>query len=378
MTGLFWHSGGMRRGVGMWWPILLVAVLALATGCTTRSAESNSDWRELTLPQRDARILEFAPTADGVLALGSIPVGDGRAPAAWTSTDGTQWKPVPVRGESAYAKLAELISAGVGDRTVVLGQAFGGAHSNPRMTIWSGDAQGLTEHPQAMEMFGGPHAIAVTTAAALRGTDLLIGDWDGPEGRYGAAFWTSANGADWVRHADDPALSSAPGEQTGAAAVTTGPSGFVIVGETLRDSVLRPVQWTSPDAVTWQRHEMAGTNAVANRVACGSSACAVFGQTIGAAPKVLCWASPDAEPVTGPSATTVDTLQLVPTGSRVLSLVALDHTVQLHSVTTNCGDWQRIPLPADAPAARMIAMPAGLLLATTGDDRSRLWLHALP
>src|SRR5207244_1206640 len=103
VTGPFWHSVGMGRRRGMWWPIVLAAVLALATGCAARTAEHDSDWRELTLPQRDARILEFAPTADGVLALGSIPAADGRAPAAWTSTDGTHWKPVPVHGESAYA-----------------------------------------------------------------------------------------------------------------------------------------------------------------------------------------------------------------------------------------------------------------------------------
>ncbi|MGW4248758.1 hypothetical protein [Nocardia sp. NPDC004722] len=168
----------------MRWSIVLAAVLALTAGCTAAHGP-DSPWREVPLPQHDARILEFAPTADGVLALGSIPATDGRAPAAWTTTDGSHWKTVPVHGESPYAKLAELISAGTGDRTVVLGQAFGGAHANPRMTIWSGGAGGLTEYPQAMEMFGGPHAIAVSAAVALRGTDLLIGDWDGPGGRYG-------------------------------------------------------------------------------------------------------------------------------------------------------------------------------------------------
>ncbi|MVU82425.1 hypothetical protein GPX89_34990 [Nocardia sp. ET3-3] len=359
----------------MRWSIVLVAVLALATACAARTPDS--PWRELSLPQHDARVLEFVPTADGVLALGSIPAPDGRSPAAWTSTDGSHWTTIPVRGESAYAKLAELISAGAGDRTVVLGQAFGGAHSNPRMTIWSGDAHGLTEHPQAMEMFGGPHAIAVSAAAALGGTDLLIGDWDGPEGRYGAAFWTSANGADWVRHAEDPALSSAPGEQTGASGVTTGPAGFVIVGETLRDNVLRPVEWTSPDAVAWQRHEMAGTNAVASRVAC-TTACTVLGQSIGASPHLLCWPAADTQPVTGPSATTVDTLQLLPAGARMLALATFDHTVQLHSLNPDCTDWQQISLPTPTAVARMFALRTGLLLATTDDDRSRLWLHALP
>ncbi|BAW07331.1 hypothetical protein NS14008_17740 [Nocardia seriolae] len=369
-VGPFWHSVGMR------WAIVVVALLVLATGCAARTTDS--PWRELSPPQRDARVLEFVRTADGVLALGSIPHGDARTPAAWASADGTRWQPLPVRGESPYAKLAELISAGTGDRTVVLGRAFGGAHSNPRMTIWSGDGRGLTEYPQAMEMFGGPHAIAVSAAAALGGTDLLIGDWDGPQGRYGAAFWTSGNGADWERHAEDPALSSAPGEQTGAAAVTTGPAGFVIVGETLRDNVLRPLEWTSSDGIAWQRHELAGSNAVAAQIGCGAVGCTVFGQSIGAEQHLLCWPSPDAEPVSGPAAAAVDTLQVVPTATRVLGLAVLDHTVRLQSVTANCTDWQSIPLPVGTAAARMVALPSGLLLATTDDDRSRLWLHALP
>ncbi|MEC3917423.1 hypothetical protein [Nocardia sp. CDC160] len=360
----------------MRWSLVLIAVVVLATGCATRT--SDSPWRELSPPQHDARILEFAPAAEGILALGSIPAGESRTPAAWTTTDGTHWKSVPVHPESPYAQQAELISAGVGDRTVVLGQAFGGAHSNPRMTIWSGDAHGLQEYPQAMEMFGGPHAIAVTTAAALRGTDLLIGDWDGPEGRYGAAYWTSPNGGDWQRHAEDPALSSAPGEQTGAAGVTTGPDGFVIVGETLRDNVLRPLEWTSPDSVTWQRHPLSGTNAVAARVACGTTSCTVFGQTLGANPHVLCWPTIDSEPLPGPSAPTVDTLQALPTPTRLLTLTALDHSVALHSVASNCTDWQQIPLPVTAATARMTTLPTGLLLATTDDTHTRLWLHALP
>ncbi|MFJ9370886.1 hypothetical protein ACIRRA_41640 [Nocardia sp. NPDC101769] len=360
----------------MRWSIVLVAVLVLAAGCAARQADS--PWREVSLPQHGARVLEFAPIAGGVLALGSIPAGDGRAPAAWSSPDGTRWTSVPVRPDSPYGALAELISAGTGTHTVVLGQAFGGAHSNPRMTIWSGDGRGLAEHAQAMEMFGGPHAIAVTAAAARGGTDLLVGGWDGDNGRYGAAFWTSADGADWQRHADDPALSSAPGEQTGVAGVGTGAQGFVIVGETLRDNILRPLEWNSPDGFGWQRHELPGANAVAARIGCGNTDCTVLGQSIGATPHVLCWPSDDADPVPLPGTGSVDVLQVLPTASRVLSLVALDHVVQLASMTPNCTGWQQIYLPESAPVARMIALPTALLLATTEADRSRLWLHALP
>jgi len=75
-------------------------------------------------------------------------------------------------------------------------------------------------------MFGGPHAIATNDAAAVPGTALMVGQWDGPSGRYGAAVWTSADGVTWHRNAEDPALASAPGEQTSAAGRGGGPGRF--------------------------------------------------------------------------------------------------------------------------------------------------------
>ena len=40
-----------------------------------------------------------------------------------------------------------------------------------------------------MEVFGGEHAISVNGETARPGTDLIVGQWDGPGGRYGAAVW---------------------------------------------------------------------------------------------------------------------------------------------------------------------------------------------
>lgn len=359
----------------MRWALVLVAVLAVVAGCT--GAAPVSEWRELSAPAKGARVLEFVPWKDGVLALGSVPSGDGRAPAAWTSTDGSTWQTVPAEPHSPYAVSSELISAGVGQHAVALGRAFGGSHGNPRMTVWSGDTAKLVEYPQIFEMFGGPHAIAVTAAAALGGTEVLIGDWDGPDGRYGAAIWTSTDGANWQRRADDPALSSAPGEQTGAAAITTGPAGFTIVGQSQQSSGLQPLEWTSPDAATWQRIPLPGKGA-ATRVACDTNRCTVFGQSVGGTSQVLCWPNAAATPVPGPTATTIDTLKLVVGDTRTFAAVRLDGKLHVLSVDANCADWQEISSPAQTLQAQLIALPAGLLLATTDDDHSRLWLHALP
>ncbi|MFI6871591.1 hypothetical protein [Nocardia sp. NPDC050406] len=353
---------------------LILAAGVLLVGCG--GAVPDSPWVELSAPASGARVLDFVRVEDGVLAVGSIPTAHGRGPAAWHSGDGRRWRAVSVHPSSPYAFAAQLISAGRGDRIVALGQAFGGAHSNPRMTVWSGDADTLVEHPQVVEMFGGPKAIAVSGAAALGGTSLLVGGWDGPGGRYGAAVWTSADGAVWQRRADDPALTSAPGEQTGAADVTTGPSGFVLVGQTLTQGRSRPLQWISGDGVSWRRIELKGDDAVASRVGCDSSGCLVLGQTLGASPRTLCWTHADAAPVDGPAASVVDISQILRQGGEALAVTRLDGTAHLASLTANCTDWQDIPLPVRSADARIVALPDGLLVATTDDDGSRLWLRS--
>ncbi|MFC9993963.1 hypothetical protein [Nocardia sp. NPDC127526] len=321
-------------------------------------------------------MVEFVRVGDEVLALGSVPGAEGRAPAAWVTGDGSEWRAVGVEPKSGYGFVAELISAGVGERIVVLGQAFGGAHSNPRMTVWSGGVGGLVEHPQVVEMFGGPRAIAVSGAAALGGVDLLVGGWGGPQG-YGAAVWTSRDGATWARRADDPALASAVGEQTGAADVTTGPEGFVVVGHTLRDGAPRPLEWVSGDGFGWERRELGGVGVLATRVGCGSAGCTVFGQTTGTPAQIMCWPGVGAVAVGGPTASTVDVLQVLARDARAVTAFKLDGVVHLASTASNCTDWQEISMPIAAFRARMVELPGGgLLLATTEDEASRLWLRA--
>ena len=65
-------------------------------------------------------------------------------------------RPIPLRPNSPYAKVADLSSvASDGTRVFALGEAHGGAHANFRWTVWSGSVKALTEHPQTFETFGG-------------------------------------------------------------------------------------------------------------------------------------------------------------------------------------------------------------------------------
>jgi hypothetical protein len=359
-------------------PLALLAGLALLVACTT-SPPVTGGWREVPLPAPGARILAMAAAGDRLLVLGSVPGPDGRAPAAWTTTDGQAWRPVALEPHSAYAFQAELASVGVaGDQVVVLGQAFGGAHGNPRPTVWSGGTDRLVEHPQNFELFGGPHAIAVNEMAAIPGTELLAGQWDGTSGRYGAAVWTSPDGTTWTRQADDPALASAVGEQTSAIGAAAGPAGFLVAGSTQRGARIVPLAWTSPDGRSWRRAGVpADGSATANRAACDSAGCVLLGIALGAPWHALCW--PVTETVgdsrAGPQGSTVDVSQALLRGPRVYATLRIDDAARLASINRDCTDWQDIPLPVSAREARIGALPDGLLLATTDATASRLWLQ---
>lgn len=379
-------------------PLLVaLAACALAAGCVAaqpvRPAPAPAPalavvagWREVPLPAPDARVLTIVPDGGALLVLGSVPGPDGRAPGAWTTTDGRAWRAVPLRGTSAYAGQAELIHAGVaGDRVTALGQAFGGAHSSPRLTVWSGSAGGLVEHEQPVEMFGGPHAIALNDAAARPGTALLVGQWDERSGRYGAAVWTSADGADWHRQADDPALASAPGEQTSALGATASATGFLVTGDTLRGASLSPLVWTSPDGATWRRIAVPGPptasaygGAGVDRAACDGAGCVLLGATTGARWQAECWpmaAETVGAPQAGPVGDTVTVTQGVLAGGRVVAALRVDNVARLATVGRDCTGWADLALPAAAPQAVVGPLGAGLLLATTGADSSRLWLR---
>ncbi|HVV14111.1 hypothetical protein [Amycolatopsis sp.] len=349
---------------------LLIAVLML-TACSAPAP----GWSELPAPAAGARVLAMVPVDGGILVLGSVPGPDGRAPAAWTTADGRSWQPVALAPHSAYAFQAELASAGVsGGQVTVLGQAFGGAHGSPRMTVWSGNSTSLVEYPQPFETFGGPRSIAVNAAAA----GLLVGQWDGASGRYGAAVWTTADARSWQLDADDPALASAAGEQTSAVGVTSGPLGFLVAGGNQRGADLLPLAWTSRDRQSWQRLTVPGTGSTAQRPACDTTGCVLFGASAGTRPQALCWPAGPGGPVgdarTGPTGSTVDITQ-ASLGAQAFVTLRVDSQAKLYSVTRDCATWTELSLPVSAPEAHFASVPGGLLLATTAPDASHLWLR---
>ncbi|MHA7984354.1 hypothetical protein ACX9R5_00990 [Rathayibacter sp. CAU 1779] len=427
-----WHPSRMLRAT-----IAAAVALTAVVGCTAseprsvlgpsatdaRSEAASAGWTGIPLPATAARILVFLIAGDRMLALGSMPHGSARAPAAWSTTDLEHWTELTVHPVTGYGRLAEFTMGAVdttdrhGDleRIVAWGQAFGGAHSNPRPTTWTGHPGtqrrpgALTEHEQPFTMFGGEDAITTDAETAYGGTMLLAGSWDsrvtldGP-GRYGAAVWLSGSGTTWTRHTDLPGLSANDGEQTSAVGATAGPAGFVLVGASAHygrsGPPSTPLAWFSSDGLAWQRVTLPDAeSAVASQVACWSNACAVIGSTLASEQHVICWQTDAtgrvtatsngpgrglvdvtgvvvADPASGSHAAGTNAIDASHAGTERLWTVAdLDHVAQIFTLSSDCSGWTPLPMPAKAATAVVAVFHDRLVLATTGGTASRLWVR---
>ncbi|MDL9979085.1 hypothetical protein [Microbacterium candidum] len=371
---------------------LIAAVCLLAlTACTNVSppppstnptavapTHMSAGWTEIAAPAPGARVLTMVATGRTLLAFGSVPTGAARAPAAWTTTDLGTWTRLETHAVTAYGEVAQFIMGADADgRVVAFGQAYGGAHSNPRPTTWAGDLHRLDEHEQPYTLFGGEDAIGVTAMASSGGIALISGAWDGPHG-YGAAVWLTKDGVRWTRIADAPGLSSAPGEQTFANSASWVADGFVLAGSVMSAGTTKPLVWRSPDGIHWTRSALSSpTDAAALASACGTAGCTTVGATLAASQQLRCWRTDTAGTQTaqssGPGHGLIDVTQVVLFGDRALVVGSIDHVATLWSVGADCSGWSAIPTPARSEDAAAAVLGGHLILATTGPDASRLW-----
>jgi hypothetical protein len=107
---------------------------------------------------------------------------------------------VPLKPNSPYAKVADLVSLDAnGTQVVALGAAHGGAHANFRWTVWRGTAKGLVDIPQTFETFGGPSAGGLTDIVLTTGGPVIAGTWSPASARgLDVAVWLPS-GDRWVR-----------------------------------------------------------------------------------------------------------------------------------------------------------------------------------
>jgi hypothetical protein len=275
---------------------------------------------------------------------------------------------IPLMSQSPYGHLAQLVYLATdGTAVAAVGTATGGAHLNPRWTVWRGTLDGVTEQPQGMETFGGWNAGSLDGLALDPTGPLLIGSWSTGSGSIATALWTTS-GAIWERDRGAAPLAvtaDRPAEPTGIA--TLGGqivvSGFDMDGAT---ATLRAGLWIGDRSGHWRRIELsgAGPDSVATGVACRSDGCWVVGRIGGT---LALWHVRDgsAARVADVPATTVASVGQTPrvAASDDLVWVEVDGS-DAPPVVYSDGSWRRIGSPGARVTA--IAAAAGSLLAVTG------------
>ncbi|GHJ06725.1 hypothetical protein TPA0907_10920 [Micromonospora humidisoli] len=226
-----------------------------------RSTPVEPAWREATLPvppgPAGRLVLRDAVSCAGVWFLvgGVVDATGGSRPAAWSSTDGSTWLPVPVAASTFYGRQHVLYAAAcAAGRVAALGAKNGGVHGNPRTGTWVRDGDGpLREVPAAFELFGGPRAVSVARVAAGAQGWLIAG-----ARADGAAVWTSPDAGGFTLAEGLPELAGDARGRTAAYDAVALPVGWLVVGSLLPagGTALRPMAWTSVDGRSWRRAEL--------------------------------------------------------------------------------------------------------------------------
>ena len=247
---------------------VLVGALAACSGRADEAPEP--DWQEVSLPLPPGpagrvAVRQAAHCADAWYVVGGVFLAEPTAdqdsrPAAWRSTDGRTFAPVPITATTYWGQRAILASVACsGDRITAVGARSGGAHGNPRVTTFaqqgSGGTTTLHDVVAAFSQYGGDKA---TNVGPIAGGDhgwLITGNRTS-----GPAVWTSATGVDFVRHEETAGLADTAGFTALAQAAAWDGSRWVVVGGgNVRGKLDRePAAWTSPDGEGWQREAVKG------------------------------------------------------------------------------------------------------------------------
>jgi len=283
--------------------VLAAAAVLVVSGC-----------RQPTPPTPPVEELSWTriALAEGTAPSALTPVGDSLLVGGQSSTDGDHpvlfrieatgaVRPVPLRPNSPYAKVADLSSlASDGTRVFALGEAHGGAHSNFRWTAWSGSVKALTEHPQTFETFGGISAGSLLDIVATTDGPVIVGSWSAVTGRgLDAAIWLP-RGQTWQRQKSaGGALANRDEQQVAPRAASAHGSTMTITGSviTFADGVQQSAAiwtWPSRDAA-WQLSRLPepGDRSEALSSACAEQ-CWVSGYVDG---QLALWRSGPGDPV---------------------------------------------------------------------------------
>ena len=167
----------------------------------TPEAVRNLAWRRVSAPvitgQGQQRMHRLIATRSGLVAVGGSGVTASPIPAAWTSSDGVEWKParfiatddpVPQQLLGVTARNGRLVAGGSAgypkDRDAVIWRTSG---NRPWRQI-----------PIDSAVFGGVGNQGITHLVTAEAGFVAVG-YDSSGGDYDAAAWSSPDGRSWTR-----------------------------------------------------------------------------------------------------------------------------------------------------------------------------------
>lgn len=388
-------------------------VASLLAGCTTAtpppgsasaspaagtaSAAPSPAWTPVALPD-GVRATSLASAGDDLLVggvRGADAAGSGQTPedaapsllvVRGQSVDGT----FALRPADPYAGVADLVSVDVeGDEVFAIGTAVGGAHANPRRTVWDGPlaARRLTSRPQEFFTFGGHDAGTLLGTTVVGGTAVIVGSRVGATGLYGLLWTRKAH--TWTPQEPPAELTSTPDREFSFLAFARLGSRLVVTGDELGLAGglnQAPAAFVGGVDGGW-RELLLPVPSTLERVAgqlsrATSVACPPAGET--------CWAAgwvrgrPLAWPVAVPSATAGEAVVLpgeAPAGTDAAALVTIvaGRPLVLTNAATptaqvGCPDgWRTLASPT-RPVTALAAAGDGVYAVADG----RLWRLAVP
>jgi hypothetical protein len=244
----------------------LTAALTACTGHTDGAPEPH--WRVVSLPMPPGptgriAVREATRCGEGWYVVGGVfldrPSADQDSrPAAWRSTDGRTWTPMPIEARTFWGQRAILASVACANGTVnVVGARSGGAHGIPRVTTFYEDAEGLHDVEAGYTQYGGENGTNVGPISGGPVGWLITGNRTS-----GPAVWTSPSGRSYRLHegvpglADDDRLTALAQD-----AAWDGEQWIVVGGGSAPGHSLdrQPQAWTSPDNTAWTREPVPTT-----------------------------------------------------------------------------------------------------------------------
>jgi hypothetical protein len=187
----------------------------------------------------------------GLIAVGHDTAGGDADAAVWASSDGTLWVRTP-HDESAFGGDGDQMMGGAavaGAGVVAVGTDTAGGDSDAAVWI-SPDRVSWTRIPNDDSVFGGDGDQGMWAVTAADSGLIAVG-FDGSGGDTDVAVWTSPEGLTWTRVAHDESVFGGDGDQW-ASDVAAG-AGVVAVGSDSTDGYGDAAVWTSPDGVDWTR-----------------------------------------------------------------------------------------------------------------------------